>query len=637
MDLTPLYDLRERLKAGAVAGTALLTEDFRLPRALEALAPLEGAAPVFAKIGQGVRALLDPACPDRNAALLEALALVDAVLTTQSAVAVSGELQPIALTGRGSALTNAPYSVLSPLMEALTNSGGGRYSFVVDTHEQQPELFQDYRVKHALVAALGASYSELADRAEEWLSQGDAGVLPLLMEGFDPKGKREMVRRIHVIEAVSGAGSNAFYLDLLDSAEKDVRAAAVYALRHTQENVPRLITLAKTEKGAAKKQAYWALTHLDSPAAWEFWEALAAKKPEQAVEYMVGSASEYAGRLVAQQLLAVLAPYEADPSAAIPKEVKERLQKILVALPGKSGPEVCACYRRAAALGTALDRAVEGEKQKVMLLDCATAESDIPFSIAIPHVLSRSLFLRHTPELEALAWELYQKHGVRYAEPCLTAALLTQDADTVFEQWNGLLHGSEKWIKNRGQKECWSALEATFGCIIWDAEAGKQVMYHYFADPRDGVNRHVYRALAAPLSLDWYRAMAQAGDLYEEMLMRMARPGDEALCALLGQHFYDKALVKKNNERYLKPLCLLGWTRCQGLAVHQFRSDKRIHRWSLQTYLSRMPGSKTDKADEVESLIRLAETGHIGFTAGAGIDMLHQMVLELRGAPAGEG
>ena len=35
MDLTPLYELRERLRAGAIAGAALAADDFRLARALE--------------------------------------------------------------------------------------------------------------------------------------------------------------------------------------------------------------------------------------------------------------------------------------------------------------------------------------------------------------------------------------------------------------------------------------------------------------------------------------------------------------------------------------------------------------------------------------------------------------------------
>ena len=65
MDLTPLYELRERLRAGAIAGAALATEDFRLSRALEGLAPLEKASPVFAKLGQLARSVQAPDCPDR--------------------------------------------------------------------------------------------------------------------------------------------------------------------------------------------------------------------------------------------------------------------------------------------------------------------------------------------------------------------------------------------------------------------------------------------------------------------------------------------------------------------------------------------------------------------------------------------
>ena len=33
MDTTPIYELRERLRAAGIAGTNLLTEDFRLKRA----------------------------------------------------------------------------------------------------------------------------------------------------------------------------------------------------------------------------------------------------------------------------------------------------------------------------------------------------------------------------------------------------------------------------------------------------------------------------------------------------------------------------------------------------------------------------------------------------------------------------
>ena len=60
MDISPLYELRARLRAAMIAGTGLLSEDFRLKRAVEAFAPLEKASPVFAKIGQLAGALLLP-------------------------------------------------------------------------------------------------------------------------------------------------------------------------------------------------------------------------------------------------------------------------------------------------------------------------------------------------------------------------------------------------------------------------------------------------------------------------------------------------------------------------------------------------------------------------------------------------
>ena len=60
MDIGPIYELRSRLRAAAIAGTGLLSEDFRLKRAAEAMKPLETSSPVFAKIVQTLNELLSP-------------------------------------------------------------------------------------------------------------------------------------------------------------------------------------------------------------------------------------------------------------------------------------------------------------------------------------------------------------------------------------------------------------------------------------------------------------------------------------------------------------------------------------------------------------------------------------------------
>ena len=88
-------------------------------------------------------------------------------------------------------IVNTPCSVLKELLDALTTSGGGHYASVCELHEKSPEIFADYRVRHVLVQALDASYSELADKVEEWLIESnDRTMLPLLYQDFDPRGKK---------------------------------------------------------------------------------------------------------------------------------------------------------------------------------------------------------------------------------------------------------------------------------------------------------------------------------------------------------------------------------------------------------------------------------------------------------------
>ncbi len=222
MDITPIYDLRDRLRTAMIAGTNLLAEDFRLKRAVEAMAPLEKAAPVFAKVGELSRKLIAPddgGKDGKEGILLDAITLTDALCCTQGVVAVSGELESVFADGDEEVgnisnpyprmrLSNVPYSTLHPLQEALTTSGSGHYAYVTECHREHPELFRDYRVRVAMVQALGAAYAELADDVRAWLMEDGEDVIPLLMRGFDPKGKKEMVRRLHIIDKWMGAAAD---------------------------------------------------------------------------------------------------------------------------------------------------------------------------------------------------------------------------------------------------------------------------------------------------------------------------------------------------------------------------------------------------------------------------------------------
>lgn len=607
MDLTCLYELRDRLRSGAIAGAALAADDFRLRRALDALEPLEKAAPVFARLGQLTRNLLAPDCPDRAGALLDALTLADAVLCTQGAVAVPGGVEPLALSRRGSALSNAPYSVLAPLLEALTTSGGGRYSFVVDTHDQRPELFRDWRVKDALVQALGAAYAELADRAEAWLSSEDETLLPLLRSGFDPHGKKDMVRRVRVMEALAGAEANDFYLSQLPEAEKDVRAALIYALRHSEGNADKLVELCKTEKGACKKAAHWALAKLDAPAAWDYWSRLAVKKPDQAAEYMVLSTSSRAGVLVAEALDRLLDGMGDAPTA----EDANRLQTLLFALPGKAGPEICACYRRMAALGTALDwKSFPGAGGQETALRLRAAQDDfsrdaLPFSEVLPLVLRRSILLRPTPDLLALPGELERVGEASYAVPSLTAALLSRPAAEAYALAEPFLRPAGL-LKNKRPKSGVGVLRAALDGLRWDEAHGTPVYRVTYADPAAGRSIDSVLPLHEPLDGRWYDRLTalNAGDALDGVLARLIPQNDAALRARIGAYFYQRALHTDNNRHYLPWLRACGWNKCQGL-LEAYCKRHKVNTWDVRSYLSQMPGTAEELAAEAERVLAL--------------------------------
>ena len=177
MDITPVYELKTRLRAAMIAGTNLLSEDFRLKKAAEGFAALSGSSPVFAKINAMTERLLSENSPE---CLLDTITLVDAVITTLGTAEVKGELVDLPDNGCSSVIVNAPYSRLSVVLDALTTSGGGQYNAFMEVKNNDPELLNDYRVKPALVKGLSASYSELADEVASTLTDMGKDMLPLL-------------------------------------------------------------------------------------------------------------------------------------------------------------------------------------------------------------------------------------------------------------------------------------------------------------------------------------------------------------------------------------------------------------------------------------------------------------------------
>ena len=300
MDITAITELRAQLRLAAIAGADLLSENFRLKRAVEAFAPLKSASPVFGKIYELSEKLVSGSSEDAAGTLLDALSLTDSVMTTLAKVDVEGEAEKLKVVDYNAKIIDAPYSRLSRLINALTGSGSGNYNIVTSARDEKSQLFEDYRVKPALVKCLGASYSELADTAQDIIEGMGEDMLPLLMEGFEPNGKKETIKRIMLIDNIAKEKANDFYLENIPLSEKNVKKLLVRALRNDVGNADRLIEFTKTEKGAIKDEAFYSLARLDCDKARAFFEEMEKDKPQETLEYLRFSRSEWSSRLAAK-------------------------------------------------------------------------------------------------------------------------------------------------------------------------------------------------------------------------------------------------------------------------------------------------------------------------------------------------
>lgn len=617
MDFTPVYELRDRLKAGAIAGTELAAEDFRLIKAVEAFAPLAGASPVFAKISQTAQTLFQPDCPDRAGALLDTLTLVDAVLCTQGAVAVKEEGSPIVVQKTGAAVVNAPYSVLASLLDALTNSGGGRYSFIMDTHKNRPELFQDYRVKAAMVDALGASYGELAEQVARWLKEDGKAVFPVLKRGFDPQGKREMVRRIQVIEAVAGSEANDFYLSQLPSAQKEVRQALIYALRHSDENVELLLELVKTEKGNARKMALCALAHMEREEAAHYWEEAVGKKPEEALKCLCDSGTTYAEMLTAKAFQDCITPFMQQERTPLPRETAERLESLLKSLPGKGGEKISNCYRAAAALDRKLDRTVEDGSKKAWTMYCPEGcgrWESLPFSKMVPVILWYSLLIRPDRELETLAGELYHVYGAEYIPAALTAQFLTGTSQEAY-QWVEILLEKKTLLGTKQVKDFVEQVQYGLSAIVWEEEYGGYVLKAGRRNQTDQSMEEFVHPLEQGLDERFFDLLIRCGKM-DSVLARWVQPGNSRMCERFGRYFYEKALTVPDNRLWLGYMKACGFNDCTGLAQHYFKNKKDINFSQIYYYAEELPGDHTARAAELERLYEMLEKGRYKMSKG---------------------
>lgn len=278
MELRYLYNLKECLEDAAIAGTDLLSEDYRLQQAVQMFAPASKENPVFRRIYAEAQALLtvDPA--GRNTRLLDVLALVAEAERAYGDADLPGELEPLE-PGTGS-YVHALHSQLQPLIDALGGSGGGRISIIEEAWASHPEYFSDLRVMPHLVSALGDTHPEVEELVASILTAQGKRAVPFLKDGFQPDGKREMERRVYWIARLAGEEANDWFLSVLPQSVKEVREAVIVSLGVSQENAALLRELYQSETGKARDSALRALSRMSDEESRALWSEELASRPD---------------------------------------------------------------------------------------------------------------------------------------------------------------------------------------------------------------------------------------------------------------------------------------------------------------------------------------------------------------------
>lgn len=648
MDLQPLYEVKERLQNCLLAGLSLIDEDFRLKRAVEQFAPLSSLSPVFGKIQAGLLKLLNPETSDRGGVLMDCLALLSAVCYTQGQTDIEGELAPLRPAG-GMAYIQAPYSELKPLCDALTQTGSGRYEILRQAVEMKSSILRDFRIFPLLIQALGDHYSEIAELAKGYLTTCGEGILPMLKQGFDPKGGKGMVRRLQVVETLAAQTENEWYRSLLEEADKEVRIEAIHALRFTQENGAFLCDLVRSEKGNAQKSARWALAEMEAPECLALWQKELKKKPAQTAPFLRLSTKDGVSDLIAEALAECILRLRKQNT--VTKEEEAVLSTLLDATLGKDSMAMNILYGKM--LDSELEAELDGlrtENGKPLRFDVSGSDG-LSFSERLEEAVLDSIVYADCPRLCETIQALYAKgQEPRLLALAFAAALLTKSKEEVWEDYGGLIQ-KEGLIKKEGTSGRQARLQIlrVLGMISWDEEKERYQMRRWYYDGQAESYRTAARNLKGGLDDRWFSLLTdsnvnRSGSIavfnshslnreesgaYDEVLFHLVSPQNQAI---LGPYFYRRVQQTKDCITYYRPLIACGWTDFQDMLCAYASKKGQIHYREVRDFLDAVPLSNAQKAEEWEMIQDMIRTRKVKAQNGFWPEtQIQQCIAALRG------
>ena len=306
MNAEILTSMRESLFQCTLTGSERIAEDPRFSRALVELGNHRSEAKVLEELARRGEQLLLPA-EERGAQILDLLALLDAVLLTQSKVAGSGDEVPLEEAVQKEAIPELcyrqeSYRSLESLRLALTESGKGRMEVLKAARESKRPYLEDLRLRPLFLRALGDRYAEFADAVEAWIrEERPQSMLPLLRHAFAPEQKERLqCRYFTLIDVLSGGESESFYTDVIARSQGELKETAIAALGKHPEFYGTLLSLEKTEKNKAHVAVIAALAKY--PEAEEVVRENFLKKPARYLDAIAHCPFPYAADLIATEM-----------------------------------------------------------------------------------------------------------------------------------------------------------------------------------------------------------------------------------------------------------------------------------------------------------------------------------------------
>ena len=610
MNFEPLYELKNRLENVAVVGINLAKDDFRLQRAVEQIKEYSTVAKVFKQIyDMGQKLLSDD--EDKCDIFLDLLALLDAVLCTQATTYSGEKPQEIKSIAKNKDFyKELHYSELNPLIYAFTETGGGRYQVIENTIKNTPEIFNDFRVKTYMIHGLSDSYTAIGDLMIEELGKQGKEVIPLLKDGFDPQGKREMIARLHIISSIGKEDENNFYKYCIENGNKDIKEMAIGALKYSQDNVDYILDLTKTEKGKLKNKAFEVLSYMNDNRAEKEWDKFFKKKPLENIEYLRGTdqqwATDYLNNFIGVYI----------------EELKNR------------------------SLKTAEERRiVENEVTRIcsVILNKRTDKILSLFKDLYPYnkyeikkILSFYIVTDLNKELTDLIKELARKYEGEFLEQEFLISLIKDKPETVYKNFSkyagvgGVEEGIKKLFnslfkdnkisKNKEEAKAQEEFRTLFNVIfhIYYNEESKEYILQWS-------NMITYNSIQIKLSgfdKRWYDVIFELDDDYYEewnyyssyntSIKRLYNPNIKGLKEKYGEFYYNIILSHVPYKEDIEFLNKLGWTDYKDFLKGKIDIERnqavftnRISYISYNCILKEIPISEDELKNQLEEIMEL--------------------------------